>query len=354
MAENKDHLWKAPDESPERADDNAKTGAHPVGIDVGTSKVVVSRRGPRDVASTTQLNAFLPVPFSPVTERTLQQQSDIHYFRDGDELVIFGSATERFANMFNAEARRPMADGMLNPKEKQAWPVLEAILQGLVPKPRSQSEVLAFSVPAAAAGREAQLIYHEASLRQHFSSLGYRAMAINEGLAVIFSELEDHNFTGIGISCGGGMCNATLAFLSIPSIMVSVAKAGDFIDSSVGAAVGEHATRVKAIKEEGLDLSREPRDKMERALHIYYEDVVESLVDTLRRAISKAEKLPKADRALPIVLAGGTAKPKGFRELFDRTLRARRLPVEISEVRMASEPLTATARGAHIAAMFEK
>jgi actin-like ATPase involved in cell morphogenesis len=340
MAENKDHLWKAPDESPERAEDNAKTGAHPVGIDVGTSKVVVSRRGTRDVASTTQLNAFLPVPFSPVTERTLQQQSDIHYFRDGDELVIFGSATERFANMFNAEARRPMADGMLNPKEKQAWPVLEAILQSLVPKPRSQSEVLAFSVPAAAPGHEAQLTYHEASLRQHFSSLGYRAMAINEGLAVIFSELEDHNFTGIGISCGGGMCNATLAFLSIPSIMVSVAKAGDFIDSSVGAAVGEHATRVKAIKEESLDLS--------------YEDVVDSLVDTLRRAISKAEKLPKADRALPIVLAGGTAKPKGFRDLFERTLRARRLPVEVSEVRMASDPLTATARGAHIAAMFEK
>ena len=115
-----------------------------------------------------------------------------------------------------------MADGLLNPKEKQAWPVLEAILQSLVPKPRSSNEVLAFSVPAAAPGREAALTYHEASLRQHFSSLGYKAMAINEGLAVIFSELEQHNFTGIGVSCGGGMCNATLAFLSIPSIMVSL------------------------------------------------------------------------------------------------------------------------------------
>ena len=93
---------------------------------------------------------------------------------------------------------------------------------------------------------------------------------------------------------------------------------------------------------------------MEKALHIYYEDVVETLVDTVRAAISRADSLPKTDRALPIVLAGGTAKPKGFRELFERTLRARRFPVEISEVRTASEPLTATARGAHIAAMFEK
>jgi hypothetical protein len=256
--------------------------------------------------------------------------------------------------MFNAETHRTMADGLINPGEKLAWPVLEQILKTLVPRPKAANEVLAFSVPAAPPGKEAQLTYHEATLRKHLQSLGYRAMAINEGLAVVFSELEEQNFSGIGVSCGGGMCNATLAFLSIPSIMVSVAKAGDFVDRSVGEAVGEHATRVKAIKEEGLDLSRSPRDKLEKALHIYYEDVVETLVDTLRDAIARAETLPKTDRALPIVLSGGTARPKGFRELFERTLRARRFPVEISEVRMASDPLTSTARGAHIAAMFEK
>jgi actin-like ATPase involved in cell morphogenesis len=354
MTENKDHLWKSPEEAAEKIEDLVRTGSHPVGIDVGTSKVVVSRRGGKDVACQSQLNAFLPVPYSPVTERTIQQQSDIHYYRDGDELVIFGSATERFANMFNADALRPMADGLLNPKEKQAWPVLEAILQSLVPKPRSSNEVLAFSVPAAAPGREAALTYHEASLRQHFTSLGYKAMAINEGLAVIFSELEQNNFTGIGISCGGGMCNATLAFLSIPSIMLSMTKAGDFIDRSVGEAVAEQPTRVKAIKEEGLDLSKPPKDKLEKALHIYYEDMIETLVDALRRAISRAEKLPKTDRALPIVLAGGSARPRGFRELFERALRTRSFPIEVAEVRVASDPFTATARGAHIAAMFEK
>jgi hypothetical protein len=354
MTETKDQLWKAQPGEPEPLEDLVPTGAHPVGLDVGTSKVVSARRGGKDVACAVQLNAFIPVPYSPVTERTIQQQSEIHHFRDGDEIVIYGSATERFANMFNAETRRTMADGLINPGEKLAWPVLEQILKTLVPKPQTASEILAFSVPAAPPGKEAQLTYHEATLRKHLRSVGYRAMAINEGLAVIFSELEDHNFTGIGVSCGGGMCNATLAFLSIPSIMVALPKAGDFIDRSAGEAVGEHATRVKAIKEEGLDLTRAPRDKLEKALHIYYEDVVETLVDTMRRAISRAENLPKTDRALPMVLAGGTAKPRGFRELFERTLRARKFPVEISEIRMASDPLTSTARGAHIAAMFEK
>jgi actin-related protein len=225
----------------------------------------------------------------------------------------------------------------------------------MVPKARTNGEILSFSVPAANPGKEAELTYHEATLRRYFTGRGYRAVAINEGLAVVFAELEDQNFTGIGISCGGGMCNATLAYLSIPSIMFSIAKGGDFIDRSVGSVVDEHATRVKVMKEEGsLDLARAPKDKFERALHIYYEDLTESLVDGLRKAISTAEKLPRTDRPLPIVLAGGAAKPKGFRELFERTLRSRSLPIAIAEVRTASDPLTATARGALIAAMYEK
>jgi hypothetical protein len=354
MADSKEQLWKVAEDSPERIEDLVKAGSHPLGLDVGTSKIVAARRNGRELQSATQLNAFIPVPFTPFTERTIQNQSDISYFRDGEDLVIFGSATERFANMFNAEARRPMADGLLNPREKQSMPVLEAILQTMVPKSRAAGEVLAFSVPAATPGKEAELTYHEATLRRYFTGHGYKAVAINEGLAVIFSELEDHNFTGIGVSCGGGMCNAALAYLSIPSIMFSIAKGGDFIDRSVGAVVNELATRVKVHKEQSLDLSRAPRDKVEKALHIYYEDVVESLVDGLRKAVSRAEKLPKADRPLPIVLSGGTAKPKGFKELFEKTLRARPMPIEIAEIRMATDPLTATARGALIAAMYEK
>ena len=40
MAENKDHLWKSPEDAPEKIEDLVKGGSHPVGIDVGTSKVV--------------------------------------------------------------------------------------------------------------------------------------------------------------------------------------------------------------------------------------------------------------------------------------------------------------------------
>jgi hypothetical protein len=349
--ERKDHLWKVAEEAEDRIDDLVTT--NPYGVDVGTSKIVAARRKGKDIETAAQLNAFIPVPFSRFTENTLGQ-NDISYYREGSELIVYGTATEKFANMFNSELRRPMADGMVNAKEKMAMPVLEAILQSLVPKARVQNEVMAFSVPAAPLNGEAQLTYHEGTLRRYFESVGYKPIAINEGLAVVFSELEDQNFTGIGISCGGGMCNVTLAYLSIPSIMFSLTKGGDYIDRSAATVVNEAATRVRVIKEEGLDLSRGPKDKYEKALQIYYEDLVESLIEALRRSISSAEKLPKSDRPIPIVLAGGTAKPKGFKQLFEKTLKARGVPIEVSEVRMAADPLSATAKGALIAALYEK
>ncbi|HUG53883.1 MAG TPA: hypothetical protein VMR21_09785 [Vicinamibacteria bacterium] len=352
MDERKDHLWKVAQETEERIEHLVDPNA--LGLDVGTSKVVAAKRkGKEQIDTGSQLNAFIPVPYSRFTEAILGQ-NEISYYREEDELIIYGSATEKFANMFNANVRRPMSDGLINPRERFAMPVLEAILQKLVPKARAQGDVLAFSVPAAVEGKEAQLTYHEATLRRHFESMGYKPHAINEGLAVIFSELEENNFTGIGISCGGGMCNVTLAYLSIPSMMFSIAKGGDYIDDAVGSVTGEQPTRVKVIKEEGLDLSKAPKDKYEKALRIYYEDLVESLVEKLRHAISQADKLPRSDRPLPIVLSGGTAKPRGFKEMFEKALGARRLPVEVSAVRMAADPLTATARGALIAALYEK
>ena len=59
------------------------------------------------------------------------------------------------------------------------------------------------------------------------------------------------------------------------------------------------------------------------------------------------------DRAIPLVLSGGTAKPRGFVQKFESMLKASDFPVQISDVRLASDPLTTTATGCYVAAMSE-
>jgi hypothetical protein len=324
-----------------------------IGLDVGTSKIVRARGDTKHSDSSDQLNAFFTVPYSSLTQTTLRQNSVPHY-RDGEELVVCGAAAEKFAHMFNAETRRPMARGVLNPMEPAATGVLEAIMGMLVPNARQPGEIMAFSVPAAGSGIDAELTYHEGTIKNYLRTKGYNPLAVNEGLAVVLAELADESFTGIGISCGGGMCNVALSYLSIPSLTFSLAQGGDYIDASVGAVVNEPATRVKAIKEDGLDLSRPATDKVTKALHIYYNNLIETLVEELGSAVSRSQKLPRAEYELPLVLAGGTSMPRGFRDRFEQVLRRRPLPFEIGEVRIASDPLTATARGTLVAALAER
>ena len=324
-----------------------------IGLDVGTSKVVTARGDSKRSDSGTQLNAFFVVPYSSLHESTLQSNR-VPFFREGDELVVYGSASEKFAHMFNAEVRRPMARGVLNPGEPAATHVLETLLSTLVPVARSPGELLAFSVPAASTETGHALTYHEETLKRYVRERGYTPLAVNEGLAVVLAELGKESFTGIGISCGGGMCNVAVSYLSIPSLTFSLAQGGDFIDSAVGEVVREPATRVKAIKEETLDLSRPGGDKIDKALHIYYDKLIESLVEELVRAVTRSQRLPRSDQPLPIVLAGGTTKPNGFRDRFEKALRRRTLPFQVADVRLASDPLTATARGALVAALAER
>jgi actin-like ATPase involved in cell morphogenesis len=321
-----------------------------VGLDVGTSRIVVAG-GHNGHKGSTQLNSFVSVPYTRMTEAILQQNKMV-YHRNGKDLYVFGNDSEKFASFFNAEPRRPMQKGVINPQEPMGQQIIQAIIESVVPRGR-RNELLCFSVPGKGEGADSNLVYHEAVIKNFMQSLGYEAKALNEGLAVVFAELQNENFTGIGISCGGGMCNVCVSFLSVPMLTFSLPVGGDYIDSSVATVVDEPVTRVRLIKEESLDLTRQPKDRITSALYIYYEEVINSIVQRLRDEFEASRQLPRIERPMPIVLSGGTARPRGFLQKFEAAVRSNGFPVQISDVRMASEPLTATARGCYIAAMSE-
>src|SRR5581483_12118364 len=106
------------------------------------------------------------------------------------------------------------------------------------------------------------LTYHEAKLRQILSDKGLEVKSINEGLAVIYSELESSNYTGIGISCGGGLCNVCVAYLSVPVLSFSIPRGGDYIDTNAAAMTGERANRVRIAKEDSFHFNGFFADKL--------------------------------------------------------------------------------------------
>jgi hypothetical protein len=81
--------------------------------------------------------------------------------------------------------------------------------------------------------------------------------------------------------------------------------------------------------------------------------MIQTLVTGLRNAFQSARNVPKLTRPIPLVLSGGSAIPKGFKERFETALRASDFPVDLSEIRMAADPLTTTAKGALVAALSD-
>lgn len=325
-----------------------------VGLDIGTSRIVCARPEGDDYSFDSQLNAFVSVPNTKIRQKALRKQ-DIPFTEHGKEIMVSGNHAPHFADLLHLEARRPMSKGVLNAGEHNSLAVLRQIVGMLTDNAVKPGAKVVFSVPATPYHNpnDENHLYHGLSVKQMLGDMGYDAQSINEGLAVIYSELEDSNYTGIGVSLGGGLCNVAIAYLSMPAVCFSIPKAGDFIDTGASTVTGDLAVQVRLAKEQSFHFNGTFPEKLHQVLTVYYDDMIQSLLTTMREAFLESRRLPKFGKAVPLVLSGGTALPAGFRDRFAKALHGADLPVAVSEIRLARDPLNTTARGALVAALTE-
>jgi hypothetical protein len=324
------------------------------GLDLGTSRIVLATLNSENVAYTPQLNAFVDIPYSKMTEQMLTRE-DILHLVEGSHIYAYGNRADEFAKFLDGDARRPMQTGLLNPAEPKNLHMIELLL-GRLCGTADKGERLCLSIPSALPDRGSDLIFHERSVQGICEKLGYRAQSVNEGLAVIYSELKDADFTGIGMSFGGGMCNICLAYLGLPVLTVATARAGDYIDRSAASVTGETPTTVRLHKENGFALDGATGGAtggaIDRALSVYYADVIETAVAALRTAIAESRRLPRFTAPVPIVCGGGTTLAVNFLPRLKEAIAGAGLPIRLGDVSLANDPLNATAKGALVGAML--
>ena len=333
----------------------AATSQHAVkGLDLGTSRIVLATLNGEDVDFTPQLNAFVDIPYSRMTEQMLARENILHQI-EGAHIYAYGNRADEFAKFLDGDTRRPMQSGLLNPAEPKNLQMIELLVGRLCGK-AAKGEKLCLSIPSAPPERGSDLIFHARSVQGICEKLGYQAQPVNEGLAIVYAELKDANFTGIGMSFGGGMCNICLAYLGLPVLTTATTRAGDYIDQSAASVTGETPTTVRLHKENaaesGFALDGAAGGSIDRALSVYYADVIETAVATLRTAMAESRKLPQFTAPIPIVCAGGTAMVRNFLPRLQSVIAETELPVGISDVYLARDPCNATAKGALIGAML--
>jgi hypothetical protein len=317
---------------------------------MGTSRIVCARpSGDGYITKSALNNAYIQVKDTPAARQALHARR-IGYHAVGGVLQIDGAASVPFAQVYNVDLKRTMRLGCLNNHDNAALEVLTRLTTALVePVPYGES-ILGFSIPSAPAGtlpgeEPAVFMHHRMVLKRMFEELGYKATAIPEGEAVVYAELADTGYTGIGISFGAGPVNVALNYMALPIMAFSFERGGDFSDTSSAEVTGEKSVRMLLFKESRFSLAAENRDPASRAIHLFFLDLIDFVVEGLAAAFNESENVAVLDMPIPVVVAGGTSMRQGFVELFAQALRQRELPLEISEVRAARDPLNAVAIG---------
>ncbi|MBN2490952.1 MAG: hypothetical protein JXQ29_08890 [Planctomycetes bacterium] len=323
------------------------------GLDVGTANLVSAVQNEAGgITIKMERNAFIDIR-QDVHSKNLLTKLKVPYVIHNNTMIVLGDEAFQLANIFNRTTRRPMRDGMLSPAEVDAMTMIRLIIEKVLGQPQNPGEVCFFSVPGEPIDSTANVIYHQGVFEGLLQKLGYTPRAMNEGHAVVFSELADQDFSGIGISCGGGMFNICVAFKSIPALTFSTTRGGDWIDKNVAAVLGIPVSKATYIKEQEMDLTR-PKGREQEAVCIYYRNLINYTLTNIKSRFLGSAGMPEFPEPIDIVCAGGTSSPHGFIEVFQDEFKKLDFPIKIKAIRRAEDPLTSVAKGCLVAAALSE
>ena len=323
------------------------------GLDVGTANLVAAvQNSSGGITIKMERNAFIDIQ-QDVHSKNLLTKLKVPYVVHDNTMIVLGDEAFQLANIFNRTTRRPMADGMISPAEVDAMTMVRLIIEKILGKPQVENEACFFSIPGEPIDSTANVIYHQGVFEGLLGKLGYKPQAMNEGHAVVFAELADDDFTGIGISCGGGMFNVCVSFKSIPALTFSTTRGGDWIDKNVAAVLGVPVSKATFIKEQMEDLMA-PKNRQEEAVAIYYRNLINYTLTNIKSRFLGSAGMPEFPEPIDIVASGGTSSPKGFIEVFKDEFKKNDFPISVKDIRRAEDPLTSVAKGCLVAAAISE
>ena len=323
------------------------------GLDCGTSFYIAATE---DTVKK-QRNAFLTVDGQVSQVKRMLKRQGIPFVEKAGKVHIVGQHAFNYAQIFStSELKRPMKSGLLNPTEKDALPVLNAIIGELLGDAKD-GETCVYCIPSKPIDVQREVSYHEDVLRTIIEQYGYSVKKIEEAVAIGYEGLVDTQLTGVAISMGAGMCNIAVMYQGMTALSFSVSRGGDWVDENVAMDTGVSQAKVTSIKETSttLDLSsanyqniyEEDTDEANVliAIRSYYGALVNYLLTNLKVQFEGVENVPNFPNPVPIVIGGGTSLVKGFLDVFNEQFDQNEFPIPISEIIHIEDAHTAVARG---------
>ena len=322
------------------------------GLDVGTMDILSAVMEGDKIIYSTQRDVFMEMPKNEFLSGKLRQMNTLHMSR-GNMIYILGDDALELAPIFHKSAKRPMQNGILSPSEKEGIPMIQLIIQRVIGEPSEKNEKVFYSVPSDPIDSNYSTLYHQKVIGSLLRREGYDPVPINEGMAVVFSELSNNGFTGLALDFGAGLTHAALSYYGTPSLVFSMTRGGDWVDEEVSRSLGvpKEVACIEKEKHFRFEESYES-SSLFAGISIYYDAMMNYVLDQLESQLSKRVKV--LDMEVPVVVAGGTSMPRGFVGRIDEMLKVRDLPIKISSVKAAKDPIYSIVRGCLICAKVQE
>lgn len=330
----------------------------PCGFDCGTYTLVCCARDEKgEFSYNKEINAFIEIPLTDRFVFNMMKNSGVPLLERPKIAYALGNAAIKMAyTMPQIELKRPMKDGCVNPKEKEAFELLKVMIHSLLEgSVKKDKDILYYSIPANAINEETDANYHsqvlESIISAYESDNGFKVkpLPINEGLALIYAELKDKNYTGLAMSFGSGMVNVCFAIYGVSVFQFSLVNSGDYLDKKAAKSCGESPNYINQEKLK-VDLIKPIDNLVHKAIQIQYKLLVEKVINDIKKSLLNSDKKARLDKPIDVIIAGGTSMAKGFDILFKQIITDAELPIQLGSIIHPEDALFTVSKGCLLSA----
>lgn len=227
----------------------------------------------------------------------------IDYYSYGDNIFIIGDDGFEVARELKQKFSRCMSEGRLNANEPDSLIVMGFIIKNILEKYKNKDKV-AVIVSGECVDEKLDFIYHRSVLNE----LVKGAEFIEEGYACGLGLLKDKDFTGIGISVGGGLVNVGILYKGINTRAFSLRRACDWADMQASNMANLPVEKIIYVKE-NMDINN---------LNSVVEKIIASYIEfVFKHAFEKVDELIASEllgKEIVVGISGGITQLKGLHD----------------------------------------
>jgi hypothetical protein len=334
-----------------------------VGLDVGSSQIRSLRRRGDQLIGRSSRALFAVLPDAP-EYRALLEAGQIPFAVCDGALALVGDNATAYSSLFHVRPQSLLPQGHLPANDPVARQCSAAVVDALLGEPDQPGEFCCVSLP----GGEVSRSLATSNELEFFSRLirlrGFTPQVLSAGMAAVLAHLVHNSFTGIGLSFGAATSELVLAHRGIEQAVCSSPHGGDWMDELIA----EHCSYLicdtngatyldvehAAVERHGFAGSlAAPHDEPSEFMTAIHRDLAYALIRSAAVELAQEPRTLDVPQPLPVIVVGGVARIRGFRELLHQTFEAAEFPLAIRDIQLVTENRFAVARGCLINAQLE-